>query len=374
MCAQSSRLADVQRQAIDALGRGATVETPARVEWDVAGNCRNPVAFERVGRGDRPRGILYDSYAAGAPRLVESKYAGKGFLVMAITARCRKCEACLRVRAREWAAKARAEIAMAPRTWFGTLTLTPGWHAYFQSKARVYLGRQGVDYDILQPSDQHAELHRQIGPEITLMLKRLRGRRKDAFRYMLVVEAHKSGLPHYHMFIHERSPADPLRHAVLTAAWEKGFTKWKLVDDEDGRAAWYACKYLSKSAACRVRASQHYGEIMGPHDFTSTSSDIVRPLKTKSQRGTLTHDADNRIDPQVDTPSASAASVIGARASEASMASAPASEASTTPGGMVSGGREPANRPVPVYVKNPEKLVSSPASAIVTDLEEEIPF
>lgn len=51
-----------------------------------------------------------------------------------------------------------------------------------------------------------------------------------------------------------------MRYAALSSMWKLGFSRHKLVDmDQRGKAAWYAAKYLSKSAAARVRASLHYG-------------------------------------------------------------------------------------------------------------------
>lgn len=93
--------------------------------------------------------------------------------------------------------------------------------------------------------------------EITKYLKRVRKKSGAPLRYILVAEAHKSGLPHYHMLIHECDPSRQVRHKDLTAAWSWGFTRFKLV--ETSNTAWYVCKYLSKAQLARVRASVRYG-------------------------------------------------------------------------------------------------------------------
>ena len=63
--------------------------------------------------------------------------------------------------------------------------------------------------------------------------------------------------PHYHLLVHEIVGRPPLRHAMLKRQWLAGFVDAKLVTDE--RQATYACKYLTKSQAARVRASLGYG-------------------------------------------------------------------------------------------------------------------
>lgn len=93
--------------------------------------------------------------------------------------------------------------------------------------------------------------------EVQLYIKRLR--KKARFRYLVVVEAHESGLPHVHFLLHETHDA-PVRHAALKAQWPHGFIDAKLVEPSDTRAAAYVSKYLSKSVLARVRASERYGE------------------------------------------------------------------------------------------------------------------
>lgn len=113
--------------------------------------------------------------------------------------------------------------------------------------------------------------HLGIGPEITKYLKRVRKQSKCSFRYLLVMEAHKSGLPHYHMFLHETPSGGEVPKRILKYQWHLGFTDFKLVDDAHRRAD-YICKYLAKSNLARVRASKGYGS--NANYFASNDPDV----------------------------------------------------------------------------------------------------
>lgn len=179
---------------------------------------------------------------------------------------CRKCPRCLRHRARLWTARAITETNTASRTWFGTLTLAP--QALFEAltRARRAKGRKGEDYDTLPFEQRFQLLASSIAPDITKYLKRVRAQASAPMRYLLVTESHKSGVPHFHLLVHEVLAEYPIRHAVLTGQWPLGFTNFKLVKPElrqDGSLyspAPYVAKYLSKSSLARVRASLDYGK------------------------------------------------------------------------------------------------------------------
>ena len=252
---------------------------------DKAGNCQRPVMVSLTGLQD---GRLHHVKAVSAALKVEPPwvdyhpdlgfhYQGSSKVVdepkvaltlpnipvhVDIAVRCRKCETCLAARAASWRIRASAECRIAPRTWFGTLTLNAQAQFINLSTARLRLAGQGVDFDTLPVAEQFSELARTVGPEITKWLKRVR-KSVGPFRYILVVEAHKSGLPHFHCLIHE--VANPVLHRVLSSTWRLGFTNFKLIDDD--RHAGYVCKYLSKSSLARVRASKDYGR--SPHDPSS---------------------------------------------------------------------------------------------------------
>lgn len=155
-----------------------------------------------------------------------------------------------------WEHRARAEVQIAPRTWFGTLTLRPEAHATIGARCRARLARQGIDFDALPFGEQFEERHRMIGVEITKYLKRVRKASAPGFRYLLVCEHHKSGLPHYHLLIHEIEDGC-VKSATLASQWQLGFEQWRLLSDL--RQATYLCKYLSKATVARVRASGRYG-------------------------------------------------------------------------------------------------------------------
>lgn len=193
-----------------------------------------------------------------------------------IAVRCRKCPACLRARAAHWRLRAQAEVGASNRTWFGTLTLAPENQFKAISQARSRLAGMGIDFDALPSDDRFAERHKQIAPEITRYIKRVRKQSGVPLRYVIVAEAHASGAPHYHLLIHERG--DPVRHRVLQGQWLAGFSNWKLVHDE--KAAAYVTKYLSKSALAKIRASSHYGDSSGIHDDTVTVG--IRTARTST--------------------------------------------------------------------------------------------
>lgn len=155
-----------------------------------------------------------------------------------------------------WSTRAKAETQAAKRTWFGTLTLRPEAHVIMRSRARVRLATQGIDFDSLPIGEQFILHHHQCSIEITKYLKRVRKESAAQFRYLLVAEHHQSGLPHYHVLIHEHVGA--VKHATLAKQWLLGFEKYRLVTDL--REATYLCKYLSKATVARVRASVRYGE------------------------------------------------------------------------------------------------------------------
>lgn len=264
---------------------GATMERPsgetgpARLVWNVAGSCESPVYREILGAA--PVSETQDRYLPnqnvkearflrkhsknGDPYRVDAQSAKdwkRGPIhVVELSVRCRKCSACLRAKAFYWRTRAIAEIsASSGRTWFGTLTLTPHEHFRMEAAARLRLARRGVEWDALSTDEQFGERCNTTGQEVTRYLKRLRKEAAVKLRYCLVAEQHKSGLPHYHILIHEVSQDGPVRHASLKKQWKLGFSDFKLVAHAEAKlAASYVAKYLTKSSAARVRASRGYG-------------------------------------------------------------------------------------------------------------------
>lgn len=196
-----------------------------------------------------------------------------------LTAKCRKCDECRKDRQEHWALRAASEIRASPRTWFGTLTISPQWHERFAAAARLRSERRGNGvFEALPLDRQLHERHRVIGVELVKALKRLR--KKHQFRFLMVLEAHVSGLPHYHMLLHEIN--SEVRKRELDQIWQFGFTKWRLVS-EDGNEAWYVAKYLGKNSAARVRASLRYGGTLSEPEGSTVPGPTKSPPKFSSE-------------------------------------------------------------------------------------------
>lgn len=236
-----------------ALDQGKARVSPGRAECWLAGRCEEPQRRD------------FDGHVPPQWRCAPDKLPGEWhsaqngshpFLWITMYVECRACPACLRRRAWEWRGRAAAELAGARRTWFGTITLGPEAHALMAARAAYSLSLEGKDFEALSREAQFSARHHQCNSELTRYLKRVR-KESGSFRYLLVTEAHKSGLPHYHCLLHEKEDGQ-VKHKCLQDQWRLGFTKWKLAE---ARSAAYCTKYLTKSAQARVRASQLYGDL-----------------------------------------------------------------------------------------------------------------
>lgn len=232
-----------------ALANGGVHTSPTVYSWDIAGRCERPVFREQIGRAYRIDSV---SLIAAPLNTIDAPS-----MTLELTARCRSCGPCLRQRANLWRQRATAETRVWPRTWFGTLTLRPGESFRTLAKARLYHRRREVVPELESENAQFAAHVNAIGPEIGLFLKRVRKNTGARIRYLLVAEQHKSGLPHFHMLVHQCAINELVRYDDLKSQWLLGFSQWKLTD---AKAASYVCKYLSKSLRARVRASIAYGE------------------------------------------------------------------------------------------------------------------
>ena len=196
------------------------------------------------------QGKPYDDHPHGM-------YAKANYLDMPV--RCRKCEQCLAHRRRLWTARAIDECALAHRNWFGTLTVRPEDRVRYLYGAQLHNERATLSsWEATTETERYRYLCMQILPDVTKFLKRVRKNAETPFRYLLVTEAHADGFPHLHMLLHEHEGS--IRKTVLEAAWRSGFSHWRLLPDGDPKGAYYACKYLSKNALTRVRASLRYGQ------------------------------------------------------------------------------------------------------------------
>ncbi len=227
-----------------ALAGGAILQGARTVVWHIAGRCVEPVLRVQwtVGAGSHLPGVTVEMYLP-----------------------CRLCSNCRRHRQMRWTHKAKLECAVAARNWFGTLTFDPDMQMQILHLARSQAQKKSRDFDEGSPREQFIGLVASASRFVTLWLKRVRKLSKAQFRYILVAEPHKSGKPHYHVIIHEKQGSETIPHRVLTKAWPHGFTKFNLVGDGSPKqTAAYVCKYIGKTAACRVRASLGYGELQFP--------------------------------------------------------------------------------------------------------------
>lgn len=241
-------LKDVHRVALQARESGGQPLGPASTTWHVAGGCLNP---QRVEYGARPSRTQREARIIVRPGVTPSPHW------VEMWTRCRKCIICRKWRSARWQERAKFELLTSARTWFGTLTLSPDAHVRAHYRADLDAKARGVTWAEITGQEQFFARHKAIGPELARWLKRVRKESGAPLRYLLVAEAHKSGLPHYHCLIHEVDEAQPVRYSCLTGQWHLGFTKFNLV--KDVAATNYVTKYLTKSADARVRASLRYG-------------------------------------------------------------------------------------------------------------------
>lgn len=196
-----------------------------------------------------------------------------------VRVRCRKCPQCLDQKRRQWTARAIQEVRNASRTWFGTLTVGPDRRLWASAKAdQLCRQRRAESLSSLTPIERTKAIAAQLQPEVTRWLKRVRKQSKARFRYLLVSEAHEDGFPHFHLLLHEMGQSITKR--TLEAQWKYGFSNWRLVPAGDGKPAMYVCKYLSKSAQTRVRASRDYG---------SANPALITELATRTDCETQTN-------------------------------------------------------------------------------------
>lgn len=207
-------------------------------EVSIAGNCEKPVIREQFARPEGPGDIIVTKRSKG-PQWVR------------YSVRCRVCNACLRARAKLWAARALQECAADERTWFVTLTLRPEEHYRALAQGLSLAG-------VTSATDETEFTIRVLAVQrwLTLALKRLRKNTGARIRYLACYEKHASGLPHLHMILHEREGS--VRKQDVQYVWTHGFSNVKLL--KEPKQVWYACKYLGKSKEARVRASLHYGK------------------------------------------------------------------------------------------------------------------
>lgn len=241
MAAVPLRYLRLKRQARQMLHAGAVRTETGAIQAHYHGGCEAPVLLKLTHRsiGKMPS------------------------LEIQITGRCRRCNVCKRYRASHWAERAMRELMVAERTWFATLTFRPEIQVQVEARCRSAVGL-ACGWDDLTLAERMRDQCRILSPSVTRWMKRLR-KAGLRFRYLLVAEPHKSELVHYHVFLHENDPNRPIRkNADLDGTWLQGFSSFELVktltDHDRRKAAWYACKYITKNSETRIRASLRYGD------------------------------------------------------------------------------------------------------------------
>lgn len=264
---------DTARRLADrALQKGADRVSLTTVEWDIAGSCDDPRLVSVCGRPEPKQKSRYQwkfdpLYAAKRLKLhIEQSKDARIMtsetlpIFVDLHTKCRKCETCMKEKRGKWVARMRREILASERTWMATMTIKPEKHYEYRLQCIERLRKLGTNFDSLSDAEQHKELVRTIGADITKYFKLLRTCTKATIRYVLVAERHKSGLPHFHALIHDCDPNRLIKKAELERYWRHGFTKFKLVENAD-KASFYVTKYIAKDLATRIRSSIKYGQI-----------------------------------------------------------------------------------------------------------------
>lgn len=246
---------------IKAMNSGGERLSISSMRWNISGNCTDPYWTSFVGRPRSGDPWRPDKYFV---------FSGKRMtLYLDIGTRCRKCDRCKKARMLLWRHRCREEVRLAARSWFGTLTMGPAEQHRMLEVARHQAHSTSVPWNTLSEEQRFLRVANASLKEVTKYIKRFRKEAAVPFRYIVVTEQHKSGLPHFHMLVHETT-LKPVRHATLSKQWNLGFEKWRLVPLDNPKSAEYVVKYLAKSSLTRVRASQDYGR--------SEQAGIVGPL------------------------------------------------------------------------------------------------
>ena len=204
--------------------------------------------------------------------------------------KCRKCGPCLRARTNMWSARAIDETVLSSRTWFSTLTLHPSAALTFRARGEQAYIQRGYAPSELRGEVLFRAFAHALGPELQLWLKRVRKNSGASLRYLMVCEAHKSGIPHFHALVHERGDGKATKR-TMEAAWRLGFSQFRLVDRSEAREARYVCKYLAKSALTRVRASRQYGSMNVDHH--ADLMEEIAAAVAKARAGTARRQQEN---------------------------------------------------------------------------------
>lgn len=246
--------ANTLKVAAKATEAGRSRLSPHRIEWDISGSCLNPVPVQLIGTKGGPLSAKYPDLRYGDISLQAN-----------LKTPCRRCKHCRNYRAKVWRQRSENETSQASRTWLVTLTYSQMLQDHSRNLAILNSAATGTDWDTLDVETQFKLHAQEQSPDLTCWLKRIRKRSGSPLRYILIAEAHKTGLPHYHALVHEQSATQPILHRHYgfgqndLTSWPHGHGHARLVTD--AKDAVYVCKYLSKSALVRIRASKAYGTV-----------------------------------------------------------------------------------------------------------------
>ncbi len=299
-----------------ALAAGGAMTGPCSVELNVAGYCNEPVTVFRHGKPSPVESYRerHGNYHYRV-KIVPKRQSG---IYVTYIVPCRKCKRCLRNRRAMWTHRAIQEWKCWGRTWFGTLTFSAQSQSELGARARLAAGRIIIDgearciFDMEAADKRFGLLVAQANVEVTKYLKRIRKEAGECrLRYLSVVEAHKSGLPHFHILVHEQFGTVSKR--TLQNQWVMGFSNYRLVQDEN--ACRYIAKYLGKSADARVRASVEYGQdylLKKIDKFSSIKEGFIRGEKYLKEDHPTTSLSQHPQKPEAERISVQDAEAIGA--------------------------------------------------------------
>lgn len=226
------------------------------------GDCEDPVFIEYQGNQDKTLARLSqwdETNVDFAPGHGLIGGWGPGKMATAyLSVRCRKCQPCLRQRAKVWATRGRVELIAAKRSWFGTLTYRPMDRFRVRCEADSKAAQGGSPWHTLNASEQFKDMAKVCRRDFQLFMKRVRKQSRARVRYLMTTEAHADGFPHLHLLLHEYAGNTTKR--LLEAQWPHGISHWRVVEASDYKVPWYVAKYLTKSILAKPCASLRYGQ------------------------------------------------------------------------------------------------------------------
>lgn len=214
-----------------------------------------------------PRGV--HQFHTAAEKIPVLGYSEPGREV-AYMVPCRECSGCKRARAATWYARILKELR-ASVAYFVTLTLNPDNRFLLDCKVRQSEPLSS------EPAASFKQRTRALVPDVQMYVKRVRKRCPFPLRYCFVVEPHADHYPHVHILWHVPVWASPELGErgypkVFEEKWDAGFVSANGKVADDGKAASYVAKYLSKEVTGFIRASVRYGRSVLPTEPSTSEA------------------------------------------------------------------------------------------------------